>query len=280
MKIGIVTVLFKSDDVIDGFIESMNAQTLRDFEVFFVENDVENTFCEQRIRESANFPFEFVRNDTNAGVARGNNQGIDWCMSRDDITHIHFLNNDIEVEPSFLQQHMDFFAANPDMEGLAPKMFYWNSGGKIWFAGGAINYFKEGPRHWGHNKRDKMVGKPLFKIDYTPTCSLLMKKDVLVKSGIRMWEQLFVYYDDYVFCKELRDYGFNLYYTPDIHLQHKVSTCTGGNESDFSRYYNTRNHLYVMRRYKNLMLPLWWLFYKIKGGDIEHKAMRDAFSMS
>jgi pyruvate/oxaloacetate carboxyltransferase len=50
MKIGIVTVLFKSDNVIDGFIESMNSQTFDNFHIFFVENDVANLHCERARR--------------------------------------------------------------------------------------------------------------------------------------------------------------------------------------------------------------------------------------
>jgi hypothetical protein len=53
MKIGIVTVLFKSDDVINGFIDSMNAQTFDNFHILFVENDVSNLHCERVIRADA-----------------------------------------------------------------------------------------------------------------------------------------------------------------------------------------------------------------------------------
>lgn len=283
MKVGIITVLYKSDDVIDGFIDSLNAQTFKNFEVFFVENDVDGDFCEKRIRERARFSWSFVRNKVNAGVACGNNQGIDHFLHREDITHIHFLNNDIEVESSFIQQHADFFDVHPEMDALAPKMFYYNSGGKIWYAGGCLSYLKEGPRHYGHNKRDILVGKDLFPINYAPTCSLMLRREVLVNTSIRMWEELFVYKDDYVFCKELHKAGTRMFYTPTIHLQHKVSSSTGGRKSDFSRYYTTRNWVYVMLRHRNVMfltVPFVWLYHLIAGGDVELRAIRDALRMS
>ncbi len=69
MEIGIVTVLFKSDDVINGFIESMNTQTFDNFHILFVENDVANLHCERVIRETLKTPFTFVRNYENTGVA-------------------------------------------------------------------------------------------------------------------------------------------------------------------------------------------------------------------
>ena len=124
MKIGIVTVLFKSDDVINGFIDSMNAQTFDNFHILFVENDVSNLHCERVIRAELKTPFTFVRNYENTGVAAGNNQGIDFFLADRSYTHLLFLNNDIEVGPDFLQKHVELLQLHPEVDALAPKMFY------------------------------------------------------------------------------------------------------------------------------------------------------------
>ncbi len=80
MKIGVVTVLYKSQSVIEGFVKSLNVQTFVDYEVFIVENDVDDIFCEEYLRENARFQYTFVRNKENVGVARANNQGIDFTI--------------------------------------------------------------------------------------------------------------------------------------------------------------------------------------------------------
>ena len=282
MKIGIVTVLFKSSSVIESFIHCMNAQTWKEFDIFFVENEVDDQYCETYIRDNAKFPFTFVRNRRNEGVAKGNNQGIDHYLALTDTTHLLFLNNDIEVEANFLERQVKITQTYPEVEMLAPKMFYFGTGGRIWYAGGKLSYLKEGPVHFGHNKRDKLVGRELFRVTYAPTCSLLIRKDILIRTGIRMWEQLFVYQDDYVFCKELFKAGVSLYYTPDIHLQHKISTSTGGSKSDFSRYYLTRNWAYTLRKFRNvltILLPLVILSNVLRGARIENRAILDSLKM-
>lgn len=77
-KIGVVTVLYKSDSVLAAFISDINNQTHKDYEILFIENDVDNSFCEQYIYDYAKFNFCFIRNNKNVGVAAGNNQGIDY----------------------------------------------------------------------------------------------------------------------------------------------------------------------------------------------------------
>jgi GT2 family glycosyltransferase len=284
VKIGIVTVLYKSDSVIDGFIDSMNAQGFRDFHVYFVENDVDSQACEHAIRQSARFGYTFVRNQRNVGVAAANNQGLDFFLADATHTHILLVNNDIKVEPDFLLRQVAMFAATPDMDALAPKMFYHSEPSRIWYAGGELSYLKGGVRHLGHNKADRLTGKPLYRVSYAPTCSLMIRSQRLRASGIRMWEELFVYADDYQFCKELRHANIRLYYAPGIPLWHKISTSTGGRGSDFSRYHMTRNWFYLGLAHRNLavltLAPLraigWW----VAGGRTELRALRDGWRMA
>jgi len=281
-RIGIITVLFKSDSVLEDFIDCLNKQTHKNFEVFYVENDVENQFCETYIKQHSKFDYHFVRNSKNVGVAAANNQGIDYFTGQE-VDYMLFLNNDIIVDADFLEKSVAFFHKYSFMDALAPKMFYMEPKGKIWYAGGTISYLKGSCRHWGHNKKDKLVGKDIFQVSYSPTCSLMIKKDVLLKSGVRMWENLFVYLDDYNFCKELWEKKVKLYYTPDIHLIHKVSILTGGRQSDFSRYYFARNWSYLIRKHKNIgffYIPFWMVYNVVKGKKIENKAIMDSFKMA
>ncbi|WP_339138592.1 MAG: glycosyltransferase family 2 protein [Candidatus Electrothrix sp. GW3-4] len=282
MKIGIITVLYKSSSVIEGFINSMNAQTWSEFDILFIENEVDEQYCETYIRNNSNFPFMFFRNEKNEGVARGNNQGIEHYIAQDDITHILFLNNDIIVDSNFLEKQVEIMQTHPNVEALAPKIFYHGRGEKIWYAGGRLSYFKGGPVHFGHNKRDKLLGRELFRINYAPTCSLIIRKGIFQRTGIRMWEQLFVYQDDYVFCKELHKAKVRLYYIPSIHLQHKISISTGGHKSEFSRYYLARNWAYTLRKFRNifvLILPFIMILNALRGSHIENRAIIDSVKM-
>jgi len=280
--IGVITVLYKSDSVLQGFIDCFNKQTHQHFEVIFIENDVENTFCEAYIKKHARIAYDFIRNPKNLGVAVANNQGIDYFKDKAGIDFILFLNNDIEVDDDFLAKQLFLFDKYSFIDALAPKMYYYQPANKIWYAGGSLSYLKSGVRHFGHNKTDKLTGKEIFRVTYAPTCSLMIKKGVLAQSGIRMWENLFVYADDYVFSLELKKKGIKLYYTPDIKLRHKISSSTGGTKSEFSRYYIARNWAYLVRKNKNigfLLIPFWMIYNRVRGNKIENKAIADSFKM-
>lgn len=280
--IGIITVFYKSDSVIPAFIKCMNEQTHKNFEIIFIENDPSNTFSENYIKEHASFPFFYVKNATNNGIAAANNQGIDYFVKRNDTDFLLFLNNDIEVENDFLEKQLSMFERYKYVGALAPKMLYYNTDGKIWYAGGALSYLTGGVTHYGHNKPDKLVGKELYKVSYAPTCSVMIRTNLLLESGIRMWENLFVYYDDVVFAKELKQKKIQLYYTPTIVLQHKIGISSGGSQSEFSRYYKTRNWAYLAKTFKTIGLiyiPLMMLLNLTKGKKLENKAIVDAFRM-
>lgn len=283
MRVGIITVLYKSDSVLDAFIECLNEQDFKEFEVYFLENDVNSTVCEKKINDAARFDYHFRRNSDNTGVAAGNNYGIEYFSKVDSITHLLFLNNDIEIASTFLSDHKGFFDEHSNVDALAPKMYYHDAGGKIWYAGGTLSYIKCGPIHFGHNKPDLLTKKKLYRVSYAPTCSVMVKKDLIESNMIRMREELFVYYDDYVFCVDLKKAGIKLFYTPTIELQHKISSSTGGSESEFSRYYSTRNWAYLVRTYRNisfLLLPFLFVKNKLLGRLIENKAIRDSLVMA
>jgi GT2 family glycosyltransferase len=280
VRIGIIAVLYKCDNVIEGFVSSLNKQVFEGFEVLFVNNDVGNDYCENFIRSHAQFPFAFIKNTNNYGVAKANNQGTDYFAKRDDVDYLLFLNPDVEFDADFLKDHRQL-AARHELTALVPKIFYYDSE-KIWYAGGTLSYLKAGVRHFGHNKKDKLVGKDLFLVSYAPTCSFLIRKDRVLSSNIRMVENLFVYFDDYQFCMDLKKHGIPIHYTPAIRMYHKVSSSTGGNKSEFSRYYTTRNRFYLMKKHRNIMiiqLPIVLLYYLLRATRTEVRAIVDAMKM-
>lgn len=73
---------------------------------------------------------------------------------------------------------------------------------------------------------------------------MLIKADVFKKTGL-MDEKYFVYYDDTDFVWRATKYNNEILgYIHNSLIWHKVSSSTGGDNSDFSIYHLSRNHLY------------------------------------
>ncbi len=96
-KIGLVTVLYKSETVLDGFFESLRKQTFKDFKLYIVNNASPDGSLKKALleKEKVDYPIEIIDNENNVGVAKGNNQGIERALYEKS-EYILLLNNDIE----------------------------------------------------------------------------------------------------------------------------------------------------------------------------------------
>ncbi len=246
-KIGLVTVLFKCDDVLPDFFESIAKQTYKDYILYIIDNDpninTDNLILKCQ-SENAVTQCKHIKSTGNVGVAEGNNIGIRHALE-DNCTHLLILNNDIELEQDFVFEKMLSVLKEKECSIVVPKIFYYDSR-KIWMAGGNMNKWRALGTHHGYNKPDAPefnIGK---FITYSPTCFMLIERGVFEKVGL-MDAKYFAYYDDTDFVFRANEAGYKMYYEPSITVLHKVSSSTGG-DSSFYVYYSNRNKIYFTRK--------------------------------
>lgn len=253
-RLGLVTVLFNSPEVLPGFFESLERQVGCDFALWVVDNSgddrairVARDQCAQRGLAHVTF----IKNTANVGVAAANNQGIRAALASG-CTHVALLNNDIEFSnPDFLAGMLRE-AVSGGEHAVVPKMLYHDSG-RIWYAGGIIQAWRGINVHVGDGQEDCAEFDVSHYTQYAPTCFLLLSGEVFSRVG-QMDERYFVYYDDTDFVWRMNQAGFRIRYDPRFVLTHKVSSSTGGALTPFSVYYLTRNKLLFIL--KNIGLPL------------------------
>ncbi len=247
-KIGLVTVLFKSDDVLPGFFKSISEQTHKDYILYLVDNsvnEVSNKVIETCLADYPVTEHRHIKNSANVGVAEGNNIGIKQALA-DACTHILILNNDIEIEQDTAFSTMVSLCENKGEHIIVTKVYYY-SDRKIWMAGGSMNKWRALGIHYGYNKEDAPEYSVPKHITYAPTCFMLVESSVFEKVGL-MDEKYFAYYDDTDFVYRACEKGYRLYYEPAITILHKVSSSSGGDSSLFYIYYSNRNKLYFIRK--------------------------------
>lgn len=244
--VGVVTVTYNSADVIDDFMESMLAQSFDNFVLYVIDNASSDATLE-KVARYADPRIVVIANASNIGVAAGNNQGIRESL-RAGCSHVLLINNDTVFGPELVQDLFEGLTRH-DCDIIVPKMMYFDRKDVIWFAGGYFNKWKIYANvHVGENEVDTGAYDVARRIDYAPTCCMLMEASVFARIGI-MDEKYFVYYDDTDFC--LRSYfqSVKLFYYPDCVLYHKVNSLTGGTVSDFSLRYGHRNRIYYVRKH-------------------------------
>lgn len=244
-KIGLVTVTYNSAGVLEEFMTSLLAQEHKNWLLFAVDNQSKDATLEQ-LNSYKDPRVRVIANDQNLGVAGGNNQGIQEAI-KEGCDHIVLINNDTEFEPNLLSGLLENLNQHKcDM--VVPKIYYHDPKDRLWFAGGSFRRFLFWQiRHFGLDETDRGRYDQATAISYAPTCCVLMPSRVFEKVGL-MDEQYFVYYDDVDFFLRANRQGYITYYVPQVHLYHKVSSLSGGNESEFGLYMQSRNAILFARK--------------------------------
>ncbi len=261
-KIGLVTITYNSAKVITPFMDCVLRQTHTDFILYIIDNiSSDNTL--ELLSKYKDDRIVIIVNTQNVGVAAGNNQGIVRAMA-DGCDEILIINNDVEFEYTLLEK-LSRQLEELNCSLVAPKMMYHPETHLIWWAGTKFNP-KEGcmTHHIGIQEEDKGQYDHIEKMDYAPTCCVLLKREVIDDIGL-MDEKYFAYYDDTDFFYRIFKQGKHvLFYYPFVQFYHKVgglSNMKKGNAKKFkfNNFYIhliTRNHVYYLRKQKSLRA--WW----------------------
>jgi hypothetical protein len=254
-KIGIVTVLYNSAQVLEGFFASIEAQTYREFIVYCVDNqstDGSGDLCARR-----GLPYRLISNAANLGVAAGNNQGIRAAIA-DGCEYVLLINNDTEFESDLVAKLLEA-ARDDSVDMVCPKILYFDVPDVIWAAGGKFQpLFGHRCIHIGENEIDKGQYDKRRFVQYVPTCCVLIRRSVFEDVGL-MDSRYFVYVDDVDFMFRAARAGKRLLYVPEATLLHKVGRLTGGEASPFSIRMGTRNRIFFHLKHFGLLRTIPWI---------------------
>ena len=250
-----MTVTFNSGNVLRPFLDCVFGQSFTDFKLYVVDNaskdnsaDVVNEIREERVR--------FIANSENRGVAEGNNQGARAALE-DGCETVLLLNNDTEF-PMDLFSRLYSALEESRCDMATGKILYFEPSDRIWCAGGWFDPKRfYGAFHFGMGEEDSGQFDAPRRVTYAPTCCLLVRRSVFQRIGM-MDSKYFVYNDDVDFLYRCLRQDIALWYAPEAVLFHKVSSLTGGDESDFAVRFMTRNRMYFIRKNLSLWHALIW----------------------
>ena len=291
-KVGLVTVLYNSNEVLEGFFKSLSAQTFRDYKLYIIDNSPSAETDKVISQYTTSYPileYIHIKSCNNIGVAAGNNVGIKAALE-DASEYVLLLNNDIEFEQSDLIEELVNQAELRKESLVIPKILFYDSR-KIWMAGGYLNKFRATSIHVGENRIDSEEFNQPKYFGYAPTCFMLIKASIFQEIGL-MDEKYFVYYDDTDFIYRATLKKHKIYYMPQYKILHKVSSSTGGSESSFSIYYGNRNRVYFIKKHFGLFHRLVSYSYFLTSRIIKYfqynkvkkeklfQAIKDGFKMT
>jgi hypothetical protein len=196
----------------------------------------------------------------NTGFAQGNNIGIQYGLKKG-CDYFLLLNNDVEVQPQFLQHLLNTAKAGADI--VVPKIYFAKGyefhqrrykksqlGKVIWYAGGSIDWDNIYSQHRGIDEVDQGQFNQEEETELANFCCVLIKKQVFKTIGL-LNQDYFLYWEDADFSVRAKQAGFKLIYQPKSIIWHKNSGSSGAG-SKLHDYYLTRNRLIFGFKYASL----------------------------
>jgi GT2 family glycosyltransferase len=220
-------------------------ESLRGIETVVVDNgstDGSAAAVADRFRE-----VELIRAGVNLGFAGGNNVGIRRALDGG-AEWVLLLNNDAVVEPGLVDALAEAAAVRPDAGVLACKVLHADSD-RLWYAGAGFNPYTGRSRHRGFRAPD--APGALEDTGRATGAAMAVSHAAIAAVGL-LDEELFLYAEDLEWSLRIRAAGFAVVYVPNARVRHRVSSAAGGAGSPTTSYYETRNMLAVVERYRPL----------------------------
>ena len=264
-------------------LDSLMAQTLKDWEILFIDNGSADGSRELVEKE---YPLvRVIALPENLGFCGAVNIGIHAATA----PYVVLLNNDTEAEPEFLQELYDGIRRKPRAFSGGAMMLQFHDRKKIDDAGNFYNALG-----WAF-----ALGKGKPAADYNKERKIfsacggaaIYRKDLLEELGY-FDEEHFAYLEDMDIGYRAQIAGYENWYFPKAKVYHVGSGTSGSRYNQFKIRYSSRNNIYMI--YKNmpilqivLNMPLLvagftvkLLFFSFKGYGREYAAgIKNGFSI-
>ena len=225
--IGVVTVLYHSESVVEGFIDSLasNAELRPRLRVYAIDNTPTRTGLDrlEQLARTRSVDVRAVFNDRNVGVAAGNNQGIRLALA-DRCTHVLLANNDIEFDARAIPSLLEGLDRTRSAAAV-PKILYHGTR-TIWYGGGSFNWKADTP-HAGLRQPDEGQCDTEGATGDGPSCFMLVES-APSRAWARWMNATSAITTTPISSGDCMSRALQLLYVPRAVVLHKVSTSSGG----------------------------------------------------
>ena len=237
IHISVIILNWNGKQFLQKCLDSMVAQTFLDFETILVDNgstDDSVTYIQE------NYPWvRLVELPENTGFSEGNNRGLSEAGGELIVT----LNNDTQVEPSFLAELVRTAEADPAIGMVAAKMLNFHQTGRIDSVGIVAATTGMG-QNIGVGEQDR--GQYDISGEVFGACAgaALYRRKMLAETGF-FDPDFFAYYEDLDLAWRGRLAGWRCVTAPGAVVYH-VHSATSGRMSPFTVYQVHRNKWYTI----------------------------------
>ena len=284
MEVSVIISNFNGIAFLDTVLNSLEGQSMNDFEVILVDNGSTDGSCSFT---AANYPWVHILElPDNFGFCRAVNEGIRASKA----PYVLLLNNDTEVTENFVEEMLAAIKRHRKAFSCGARMVQYHDRDRLDDAG---NYYCALGWSFARGRgRDIHTFEKEEKVFAACAGAAIYRKKILEQIGL-FDEEHFAYLEDVDIGYRARIYGYENWYAPEAVVYHVGSGTSGSRYNQFKTRYSSRNNVYLV--YKNmpflqilLNLPflaagfaIKFLFFAVKGMGREYLAgIKNGFSIS
>lgn len=254
-RLSVIVLNYNGGDFLDACLDSLAAQSYRDFQLIVVDNASTDGSYERIEARRNELGYLSIRNAANLGYSEGNNVGIRAATG----AYVLVLNNDTVAEPDWLEVLMREAEARPEFDMFACQIRSFAHRDTLDTIG--IIVYRDGMSR-GLGRLEPAAAYAEAREVFAPSgCAGLYRRSALERVGAFPAE-FFAYCEDMDLGMRIRLAGGRCWYVPKAVVYHHYSA-TAGKYSPLKAYLVERNHLWVRLRLFPLGMLLASPFYTL-----------------
>ena len=256
-KIAIIIVNWKQYQLTKLCLYSLQKIKYDNYQIILIDNE-SNPKELKKIKNQFDKIITFP-NQKNLGFTGANNVGIEYAIKKE-FKYVMLINNDTEVEKNFINPLIELLEKNQNFGAAQPLILNYYNRNKVWSAGGFLNKF------FGYSYVIKSPEGIKKNIDWITGCCFFLRTDVIKKIGL-LDEKFFAYYEDVDWSIRIKNAGYDLAFVKSSVVYHHGSKSSKnesneGTLSPFVHYLNIRNHIFLLRKNKDVFNSIGVLFFQ------------------
>ena len=243
--ISVLIVNYNGEAYLQAALDSLKAQTFRNFEVIVVDNASADGSADNLSMQELP-EFHLLQQETNLGFAAGSNVGVKAARA----PWVAMLNPDAEAKPDWLEQIMDAINRYPGTSMFTCAQLALDD--ETMLDGAGDNYLGIGiPWRGGFGRSTSEMPEEGECFSPCGASAVFERENYLAHGGLD--ERFFCYCEDVDLGYRMRLAGEKCIFLPHAVISHAGSGISG-RVSDFALFHGTRNRLWTYA--KNTPWPL------------------------
>jgi len=259
-KVIVLILSYNGKHLLEESISSYLQNNYQNFKVIVIDNgstDGTKEWVEQY------FPsVKVLRTDINLKYSGGFNFGLNYAFNEEKADYVLISNNDIKADSKVIEELVKVAEMDESIGFVTGKVCYYDHPNIFQTVGKKLDPIRWNGDHIGRGEED--TGQYDFIVERE------FADDVFTLVRRRVYEIVGGYDTTFAFQSEEYDWqvrakmaGFKIFYVPKAKIWHKVSA-TIGKASAFKLFYDARNPLIIMLKYRELKAVLRYLFFCLK----------------